>query len=105
MKFSMTSVFAAAAIAAAVLLTACEPRATDSSGDNPLVGKTCTIQFRRDVLGVAGGTAFSPLDTKINDVDTVMEGLLRSTHGEWVVIENKGREVWIPKSVILYIRF
>jgi hypothetical protein len=86
-------------------LTNCEPGPVDISGENPLVGKLCTVQFRRDVLGTTSGALVSPEETKVGGVDTTIQGVLKSTSGEWVVITDKGRDVWIPKSVILAIRF
>jgi hypothetical protein len=105
MKTSIPMLVGGAALAALITLSSCEKSVIDDAAGNPLVGKSCTIQFRRDVLGVSGGVAVSPAATQFNGAETTIEGLLRSTHGEWVVIDNKGQEVWIPKSVILSIRF
>lgn len=70
-----------------------------------MIGKMCTIQFRRDVLGTTSGSLVSPAETNVGGVNTAIQGVLKSTSGEWVVIADKGQEVWIPKSVILAIRF
>lgn len=105
MKKNVPVLVFVAAVAAAFFLTECHSDVSPNDKDNPLVGKTCTVQFRSDVLGMTTSTPASPSSTIINGVDTTVKGLLRSTQGDWVVVESNGQEVWIPKEVILAIRF
>ena len=67
-------------------------------------GKRCTIQFRRDALGAGSTLPISPMTGSINGAETSISGTLKRSSSDWVVIEgNGGREILIPKSVILLI--
>ena len=67
------------------------------------VGKACTVQFRRDALGAAANIPVSPTTHNINGAETCVMGTLKRAMAEWVVLERNGKEIWIPKSVILLI--
>ncbi len=41
----------------------------------------------------------------MNGVDTTVYCTWKSLRGDWVIVEREHREVWIPKNVILLIRF
>ena len=41
----------------------------------------------------------------INGADTAISCIYRSTREDWVIVERAGKELWIPKSVILLIEF
>jgi hypothetical protein len=41
----------------------------------------------------------------INGADTAISCTYKSTRDDWVIVNRAGREVWIPKSVILLIEF
>jgi hypothetical protein len=41
---------------------------------------------------------------EINGAATSISGILKSCAGEWVVIEQGGTDVWVPKSLILLIK-
>lgn len=75
-----------------------------SEGPSLEVGKFCTIQFRRDALGAAASTPVPPTTDSFNGADTNVQGKLKRTTKEWVVIEHGAGEMWIPKSVILLIK-
>ena len=70
----------------------------------PPVGKLCTIQFRRDALGAAATLPVSPMTRNINGADTSIEGILVKITEQWVVIEKGGKQVWVPKTVVLLIQ-
>jgi len=41
----------------------------------------------------------------INGADTAISCAFKSTRDDWVIVNRAGKEVWIPKSVILLIEF
>ena len=83
----------------AVFLAGCDARPT------PPVGKQCTIQFRRDALGTGASIPVPPMTDNMNGADISISGTLKSTAGDWVVLEVGIREVWVPKTVILLIKY
>ena len=88
------------ALLASVVLSGCDHQ------DAPTLqaGKTCTLQFRRDALGAGATLPISPMTGNINGAETSISGTLKRSSSDWVVIEGKGgREILIPKSVILLI--
>lgn len=89
---------------ATLLLTGCD-RSTAAVHPSPPVGKSCSIQFRRDVLGSGASGPSSPLAGNINGADVAISGTLKSSNGEWVVLDVQGIETWVPKGVILLIQF
>jgi hypothetical protein len=66
-------------------------------------GKDCTVQFRRDALGAAANNPVPPMVNRMNGAETCAMGTLKRASAEWVVIEKHGKEIWIPRSVILLI--
>ena len=104
MKALLTILTCVAALAATLSLTGCDKAtAADSSGST--AGKPCTVQFRRDALGAAASLPISPMTGGINGADTAISCTFKSTRDDWVIVNRAGREVWIPKSVILLIEF
>jgi hypothetical protein len=103
LRTQITILVSGAAFAAALLVTGCD-QATAAGFSSPPVGKPCTIQFRRDALGAAG-LPVSPMTGNINGAETAITGTLKSTSGEWVVLDRGGKEVWVSKTVILLIQF
>jgi hypothetical protein len=99
MKTPVAILLCAASLSLAALLAGCD------AGPTPPVGKQCTIQFRRDALGTAASLPVPPLSDNINGADTSISGTLKSTGGEWVVIDCHGLEVWVPKTTILLIKY
>jgi hypothetical protein len=43
--------------------------------------------------------------TGINGADTAIACTYKSSREDWVIVERAGKELWIPKSVILLIEF
>jgi hypothetical protein len=89
----------AISLALACLLSGCE------RPDAPLLkaGSPCTVQFRRDALGAGANLPISPMTSGINGAETALSGTLKRATPDWIVIEMSGREITIPKSVILLI--
>jgi hypothetical protein len=42
---------------------------------------------------------------QINGADTTISCTYKSTRDDWVIVNHAGKEVWVPKSVILLIEF
>lgn len=95
----MKSFSLAFALLVSVVFSGCEKQ------DVPALqaGKACKIQFRRDALGAGANLPISPTTDNMNGADTSVAGTLKRTTAEWIVIEGKRGEIWIPKSVILLI--
>ena len=100
----LTTLAGVTALTAMLSLTGCD-RATAADSATPPAGKQCTIQFRRDALGTAASLPVSPLTGGINGADTSISGKLKSTHGEWLVLDHGGQEIWVPKATVLLIQF
>jgi uncharacterized lipoprotein YehR (DUF1307 family) len=104
MKALLITFSSVVTFAATLLLTGCDNAvAVGSSG--PPIGKGCSIQFRRDALGAGASGPSSPMAGNINGAEVAISGTLKSTSGDWVVLEVEGRETWVPKAVILLIQF
>ena len=103
MKALLTTLACIAATAATLSLTGCD-RATAADTSIP-PGRQCTVQFRRDALGAAANLPVSPMTQGINGADTAISCRYKSTREDWVIVDRAGREIWIPKSVILLIEF
>ena len=104
MKPLLTPLACIAMMIAALSLTGCDHTSTaDRPASAP--GKSCTLQFRRDALGAAASLPISPLVGGINGADTAMSCTYKGTHEDWVIVEHAGKELWIPKSVILLLEF
>jgi hypothetical protein len=83
-----------------LLLTGCgeEPVA-----GTPTIGKTCTVQFRRDALGAAMNLPVNPTTGSINGAEVMISGTIVDVTPEWIVLDS-GREnlrTYVPRSVIL----
>jgi len=88
----------------ALSLTGCN-KATAADSSIPSGERPCTVQFRPDALGAAAGSPASPRTASMNGVDTTVQCTFKSTREDWVVVEREHKEVWIPKHVVLLIRF
>ncbi|MCP5517241.1 MAG: hypothetical protein H7A45_08305 [Verrucomicrobiales bacterium] len=69
----------------------------------PPIGAQCTVQFQRDALGAGASLPISPRTNNINGADTSVSGALKQFTAEWIVLDSGGREIWIPKTVVLLI--
>jgi hypothetical protein len=88
------------ALLVAVVLVGCNQQVTEQ----PPVGSSVTVQFRRDALGSANANAVPPTTDSINGAAVSMGGSLTKVNKDWVVIESGGKTFWIPKSAVLLIR-
>jgi hypothetical protein len=104
MKALLTTLACIATMIAALSLTGCD-HATAADRPASSSGKSCTVQFRRDALGAASSLPISPMTGGINGADTAISCTYKSTREDWVIVERAGKELWIPKSVILLIEF
>src|SRR5262245_53890244 len=95
MKTLLTTIACLAAFAATLLLTGCDSAPAAGSSSRP-IGKTCTVQFRRDALGAAASLPVPPMTGSINGADTAISGTLKSTSDDWVVLDSGGKEIWVP---------
>ncbi len=89
---------------AALSLTGCSQATAADSSTNP-APRPCTVQFRRDALGAAASSPGSPRTPFMNGVDTTIHCTFKSTREDWVIVEREHKEVWIPKSVVLFVEF
>jgi hypothetical protein len=99
MKKLITTLVCIATVSVTMFLAGC------AGGPTPPVGKQCTVQFRRDALGVAANLPVPPMAEDINGADTSISGTLKSAAGDWVVLDQSGTEVWVPKTAILLIKY
>jgi hypothetical protein len=99
MKRHITTLVCLATVSITMLLTGCDSKPT------PPAGKSCTIQFRRDALGTASSNPVPPMTDNMNGANTSISGTLKSTAGDWVVLDQGGREVWVPKTAVLLIKY
>jgi len=100
MKSLLITLVCITATVATVSLTGCDRAiAAESSG------KPCTVQFRRDALGAAASLPVPPMTAQINGADTSISCTYKSTRDDWVIVNHAGKEVRVPKSVILLIEF
>ena len=86
---------------AALGLIGCDGRG--ASGPQPPTGSQVTVQFRRDYLGGAKDGPASATSGSINDNQVALQGKLVRVSDEWLVLENQGREQWVPRAAVLYI--
>ncbi len=63
-------------------------------GDGNTKTRECRVYLRRDAAKGDSGSWQDALD-----------GTLKKIDRDWVVIEDEYREAWVPRSMVLYIRF
>jgi len=72
--------------------------------DEPPLGSYCSVEFKRQYLGVAGQQIVSPVP---KGPETSVSGTLVQVTREWVVLEvpapqaGEVAHLWIPREVIL----
>ncbi len=88
-----------------------------AQGLSGLVGRECTVQFRRDALGAAASIPIPPSTSEINGASVEFTGKLTSVRGDWLNLEittvyRSGdgsplrtvyRRVHIPVASVLYV--
>lgn len=68
------------------------------------IGRSCTVQFRRDALGAAAELPVSPTTGTINGAQVSVSGRLESVDRDWVVIKSGSKGLFIPQSTVLMIQ-
>ena len=82
----------------AILLSGC-----GSEPEQPPVGKTVTVQFRRDALG-SGQTPVPPTTDTMNGARVSLTGELVEASSQWFVVKFGGEDHWIPRAMVLLIK-
>ncbi len=103
----MRSIAAIASLCATIALSGCygehnevEPPPNTASVDLP-IGRGCTVQFRRDLLGGSAQNPIPPTTDFINGANVSVHGTLLKVDAEWVVIRSDNTTLWIPRSNVL----
>ena len=78
-----------------------KPEAPDPA--KQLVGKSVTVQFRRDALGSAATIPVSPFTNNLNGADTSFTGKVYRVDGNWLIVDFREKRVWVPREVVLAI--
>jgi|GEM_PF-700671 len=68
-----------------------------------LVGKSVTIQFRRDALGSAATIPVPPFTNNMNGAETSFTGKVYRVDGNWLIVDFREKRVWVPREVVLAI--
>jgi hypothetical protein len=66
------------------------------------IGRTCTVQFKRNVLGLADYPIAPTIDA-INNVAVTVAGTLKAVRDNGILIESGTEKYWIPMDSILLI--
>jgi hypothetical protein len=112
MKKQFLTLFCFASLCALPLLTGCDrTHAAGFSSRQPPLGRQCTVQFRRDLLGTSRELPVAPTAGSINGAETCVRGVLAVVTDEWIVLNHSTlvagkaieREYWIPRSAVLLI--
>lgn len=72
------------------------------------VGSYCTVQFRRDLLGVNRDSPIPPTTGSFNGAQVVVSGTLVDINAEWVILDKSastGSTLWIPRQNVLLLSF
>jgi gas vesicle protein len=95
-----------AVVVALMLATPKETKAAFGGETSPPIGKSCSIQFRRDALGAAASLPIAPTTGSFNGAETSLAGKLKMVSSDWIVLDNQhGNDVWIPRVCVLLIQF
>jgi hypothetical protein len=69
------------------------------------IGRPCTVQFRREILGVAKDNAIPPTAAEYKGADLQIKGTLAALDADYLILRQNQAVVWIPESSILLVRF
>lgn len=84
------------ALSATLFLTGCDTAEAAPAVTGAAPGRQCTIQFRRDVLGIAAPLPVSPMSGSFNGAETSVSGTFKRFHEEWIIIDRGGRKSGRP---------
>lgn len=79
------------------------PRLSDPSPLGSLIGRTCSVQFRRDALGMAAGAPLSPTAESSGGRPARLRGTLTAVGDGWITLSADGATYHIPQATILLI--
>ena len=88
-------------------LTRAEPVAVTSPAGGELpTGRPCTVQFRRDALGMAGPGVLGPQVTTPPARSARLTGTLDRVTEDWLVVRvPEGTTFWIARDAVLLVEF
>lgn len=72
----------------------------------PAPGTVCTLQFRRDALGLASRTVVPQSAPVFSEADLTLRGVYRQMDEHWIVLvslSDEERLIWVPREVVLTI--
>ena len=78
-------------------------RSSDPSPLGALIGRTCSVQFRRDALGMAAGAPLSPTVETAGGRPARLRGTLTAVGDGWITLSADGATYHIPQATILLI--
>ena len=67
------------------------------------IGKTCTVQFKRNALGGGAALPVPPMTDGINGAEVSLSGTLQSVEDRAIVVLSGNKTCWIPKDSILLV--
>jgi hypothetical protein len=67
------------------------------------IGKTCTVQFKRNSLGSGAALPVSPMTDNINGADVALSGTLQTVEDHAIIVVSGNKTCWIPRDSILLI--
>ena len=68
------------------------------------VGKTCTVQFKRNTLGGATNLPVGPRANTINGVEVSIVGKLQAVRNDGIMVLINDKVTWIPMDSILLVQ-
>ncbi len=71
--------------------------------DNPPVGQSCRVHFRRDALGLSAPAPLGVDQGGLASRTTQMSGTLDRVTDQWLVIRSSDHTWWVPRTAILAI--
>lgn len=72
----------------------------------PIWGTACTVQFRRDMLGINAPLPVSPIADNVQGVQVSLAGRFDHMDDQWLVINTDPRhQAWIPRASVLLVTF
>jgi hypothetical protein len=105
----MMRICALTLLAAMPLLCGCQRQSKGAVGTGESlagqIGRACTVQFRREILGVAKENAIPPTATEDKGADLQIKGTLAALDGQYLILRQNRAVVWVPQSSILLVRF
>jgi len=67
------------------------------------IGKTCTVQFKRNSLGGGAALPVSPMTDNINGAAVSLSGTLQAVDDLAIIVVSDNKTIWIPRDSILLV--